>query len=80
MKICETGIIEKNRFIVPEKNGLYFEVDEFLGKNKGLVIAEIEIPDEDYQVLKPDWLGKEVTGDERYYNAYLSSNPFNNWK
>lgn len=80
LKICEPGIIEKNRFIIPEKSGLFYEVDVFFGDNKGLIVAEIEVPYEDYQISKPDWLGKEVTGDIRYYNAFLSSNPFCKWK
>jgi adenylate cyclase len=80
MKICEQGFIEKTRFIVPEKSGLFFEVDEFECENKGLIIAEIELPDEKYEIEIPDWLGKEVTGDVRYYNAFLSANPFLNWE
>lgn len=80
MTLCEPGIIEKKRFVVPESNGLFFEVDEFFGENGGLEIAEIEIPREDYQITKPEWLGQEVTGDSRYYGAFLASNPFKKWK
>ena len=80
LKYCEPGLIEKTRFIIPEKSGLFFEVDEFSGINNGLVIAEIEIPSEDYQISMPDWLGKEVTGDVRYYNVFLSSKPYCDWK
>lgn len=74
--LCEVGAIEKIRYEV--KVGKHIvEVDEFLGLNEGLVIAEIELHDENESFMKPDWLGKEVTGDQRYYNAYLSKFPFN---
>jgi adenylate cyclase len=59
---------------------LFFEVDEFHGDNKGLYLAEIELPTEDTVFIKPDWLGIEVTGEIRYYNAALSKNPYKNWK
>ncbi|WP_378180911.1 CYTH domain-containing protein [Aquimarina sp. SS2-1] len=78
IKICEKGVIEKVRYeILSGKHTI--EVDEFLGKNKGLTIAEIELSDEHEDFLKPDWLGKEVTGDSRYYNAQLSKDPFKSW-
>jgi adenylate cyclase len=80
ISICEPGIIEKQRFIIPEKNELFFEVDQFKGENNGLIIAEIELPDENYKINKPSWIGKEVTGDERFYNVFLSVNPFSKWK
>ena len=54
-------------------------MDEFLGENFGLVIAEIELPFEDFNFEKPSWLGKEVTGDIKYYNSVLSKNPYCNW-
>ena len=76
--LCEKGVIEKTRFEIPEGKHLY-EVDEFYGENEGLIIAEIELTDENEAFEKPDWLGIEVTNDERYYNAYLSKNPFKNW-
>lgn len=78
--ICEPGIIEKTRFIVPEKNGLFFEIDQFARENEGLIIAEIELPGENYSIDCPAWLGKEVTGDERFYNLYLSAKPYSQWK
>ena len=56
-----------------------FEVDEFLGENRGLVVAEVELQHEDEVFEKPDWLGEEVTGVVRYYNSQLSRNPFKNW-
>ena len=78
LMLCEDGIVEKNRFLV--KSGNYiFEVDEFLGDNQGLVIAEIELKDENDLFEKPDWIGKEVTGVIKYYNAVLSKNPYKNW-
>jgi len=55
------------------------EVDVFEGANKGLILAEIELQSETESFEKPNWLGKEVTGDVKYYNAYLSKNPFMNW-
>jgi adenylate cyclase len=80
LEICEPGIIDKTRYIVPEKTGLVFEVDEFYGDNQGLVVAEIELPDENYVFEKPEWLGEEVTGDPKYYNSMLMKNPYKNWK
>lgn len=77
--LCEKGSIDKVRYEVPVSGHLY-EVDVFDGDNKGLVIAEIELQDENEAFEKPAWLGKEVTGDERYYNAYLSNNPYSTWK
>jgi CYTH domain-containing protein len=79
MKLCEKGIIEKVRYIVPYGKHL-FEIDEFLGDNQGLVIAEVELQNENEPFEKPDWLGQEVTGNIRYYNSCLSKNPYNQWK
>ncbi len=78
LKICEPSIIEKVRYIIPV-NELFFEVDEFLGENSGLVIAEIELPFEEFKFDKPSWLGNEVTGDVKYYNSVLAKNPYCNW-
>lgn len=79
LAICEKGIIDKTRYEV--KAGKHtFEVDEFYGDNAGLVIAEVELTDENEAFEKPEWLGQEVTGNERYYNAYLSQKPFATWK
>lgn len=78
LKLCEKGAIEKTRYEV--KSGLHIiEIDEFHGDNEGLIIAEIELENENDSIEKPSWLGKEVTGDERYYNSYLSLNPFKMW-
>ncbi len=79
LQICEPGVIDKTRYIVPEKSGLKFEVDEFYGDNEGLTLAEIELPSEDHPFEKPDWLGEEVTGDVRYFNSMLMKNPFKKW-
>lgn len=79
IQLCENGVIDKIRHEVEIGNHTY-EVDEFFGDNEGLVIAEIELKSEDEAFEKPNWLGQEVTNDERYYNAYLSNNPFKNWK
>jgi len=69
--LCEKGIIEKKRYLI--KSGKHtFEVDEFLGNHTGLIVAEIELDNEHDSFLKPSWLGKEVTGDKRYYNSVLS--------
>jgi len=79
MAICEPGVIEKTRFIVPITKGLIFEVDEFYGENEGLTVAEIELPSEETSFEKPEWLGSEVTGEVKYYNAMLMKNPYKNW-
>ena len=78
LALCEKGAIDKIRYEIKAGNHMY-EVDEFFGKNAGLIIAEIELNDENEAFEKPLWLGTEVTGDERYYNAYLSQKPFNSW-
>lgn len=68
----------KIRHIIDFKNNKW-EVDEFLGDNEGLIIAEIELKDENQEFEKPDWIGTEVTGDEKYYNSNLSVKPFKHW-
>lgn len=78
LAICEKGIIDKIRYEVEVGKHIY-EVDEFFGENAGLIIAEIELKDENEAFEKPFWLGEEVTNDERYYNAYLSKKPFSEW-
>lgn len=79
LELCEKGVIEKIRYLI--KSGKHtFEVDVFLGKNKGLVVAEIELTKENESFAKPSWLGKEVTGNVKYYNSELSKNPYKNWK
>jgi adenylate cyclase len=78
MKIAELGVIDKTRYQVKKGNHTY-EVDEFYGENQGLVVAEIELQNEDESFEKPDWLGEEVTGDKRYYNSMLMKQPFTKW-
>ena len=79
MQLCEPGLIDKTRYLV--KSGTHtFEVDEFHGENDGLVMAEVELGSEDEPYEKPDFIGEEVTGDQRYYNSYLRANPFSLWK
>ncbi len=78
MQLCEQGTINKIRYEIPIGNHIV-EVDEFFGQNKGLIIAEIELNHENEIFSKPSWLGKEVTGDSRYYNSQLSKKPFSLW-
>ena len=78
LSICENGVIDKIRYEIPSGKHTY-EVDVFAGENHGLIIAEIELSAENELFEKPNWLGKEVTGDIKYYNAYLSNNPFGSW-
>lgn len=77
--LCEDGVIDKVRYEIPFGKHLY-EVDVFEGDNKGLIIAEIELEDENESFEKPNWLGAEVTGDDRYYNASLSVSSYKNWQ
>lgn len=76
--LCEQPLIEKVRHRI-EHTGMVWEVDEFLGANAGLVVAEIELASEDQPFDKPDWVGAEVSGDARYYNANLIRHPFSQW-
>lgn len=78
LKLCEPGIIEKDRYLVESENHI-FEVDQFHGQNQGLIVAEIELNSEEDTFSKPLWLGEEVTGDIRYYNSQLSKKPYLNW-
>lgn len=79
LKLCEPGKIEKYRYHI-QVEGHTYEVDEFLGDNEGLTIAEVELEHEEELFEKPYWLGKEVTGDTRYFNSNILTNPFKNWK
>ena len=76
--LCEAGVIDKTRFEVKLGDHI-FEIDEFYGENEGLTMAEIELESETATFKKPNWLGKEVTNDKRYYNSHLSNNPYKNW-
>lgn len=78
LDLCEPGRIAKTRYYI--RRGTHtFEVDEFHGENKGLVIAEIELEEETESFEHPSWLGEEVTGQNKYYNASLSKLPFSKW-
>ena len=79
LKICESGVIDKTRYLV-DCDGHTFEVDEFYGDNEGLVVAEVELSDENEAFTRPSWLGEEVTGDKKYYNSMLMKNHYKNWK
>ena len=78
LKLCKKGIIDKIRYEV-RSNAHVYEVDEFFGDNAGLVVAEIELTSENEVFEKPFWLGKEVTGNIKYYNSKLSTIPFCKW-
>lgn len=77
-RLCEKPQIEKTRRKIPYE-GFVWEVDEFLGENLGLVIAEIELTHEAQPFLQPDWIGREVTGEKRYNNSSLVRNPYSTW-
>ena len=76
--LCEKPIIEKNRYKIPIGDVIW-EVDEFFGVNDGLIVAEVELQSEDQSFAKPEWIGKEVTGDPKYFNANLIARPFSIW-
>ncbi len=78
LMLCEDNMIDKIRYLV-EVGSHTFEVDEFYGENSDLLLAEVELNDEDEEFERPDWLGREVTGNIRYYNSFLSIHPFNTW-
>lgn len=78
LKICEPGLIEKTRYEIVY--GMHiFEVDEFYGDNLGLVVAEVELVSEEEQFAKPEWIGREVTGEAKYYNSMLRKTPYSKW-
>jgi CYTH domain-containing protein len=76
--LCLKPLVEKYRYRL-EYAGQIWEVDEFLGENQGLLLAEVELADADQRIRLPDWAGAEVSHDPRYYNANLVSNPFTKW-
>lgn len=78
LSLCDGPLIEKYRRKISHE-GMLWEVDEFLGENLGLVVAEIELESESQTFAKPSWIGEEVTQDARYYNSNLSINPFSRW-
>ncbi|MGB5623544.1 MAG: CYTH domain-containing protein [Gammaproteobacteria bacterium] len=75
---CSGRTVEKRRHHL-EYGGQHWEIDEFLGANAGLVVAEIELESEDQSFAQPQWLGAEVTGDARYYNLMLADRPYRSW-
>lgn len=76
--LAEKPLIEKYRYRIPY-HGLIWEIDEFLGENQGLILAEVELISETQAIRLPDWIGREVTGDPRYYNTSLVERPFSRW-
>lgn len=78
LSICQPGVIDKTRYLVALDKHTY-EVDEFYGENIGLTVAEVELTAEDETFTTPEWLAEEVTGDVKYYNSMLMSNPFTKW-
>lgn len=77
-EFCLGQVIQKTRYRLP-LDGHVWEIDVFHGANEGLVLAEIELENEQESFTLPDWIGTEVSGDKRYYNSYLSQNPYRNW-
>lgn len=77
-ELCGHPLIEKKRYKINHK-GFIWEIDEFSGENKGLILAEIELESEEQTFTKPSWVGKEVSGDPRYYNSNLARAPFTSW-
>ena len=77
--LCIPPILEKNRYVV-EIEGLTWEVDVFMGVNEGLIVAEVELEESGQKIIFPEWIGKEITDDKRYYNASLVGHPYCNWK
>jgi len=76
--LCKKPLIEKKRYTF-KQNSVTWEVDEFEGDNEGLVVAEVELEDENQVIILPNWIGKEVTGKAQYYNASLVKKPFSKW-
>ncbi|MCX7772013.1 MAG: CYTH domain-containing protein [Clostridia bacterium] len=79
LSLCERPLLEKYRYKI-DHEGMVWEIDEFLGENDGLVVAELELEAEDQPYQKPDWVGEEVTYDPRYYNSALIRHPYSEWR
>ena len=77
-ELCEHPLIDKTRYRI-EHEGLVWEVDEFHGDNEGLVVAEVELADENQEISLPSWIGEEVSGDPRYFNSNLVAHPYSRW-
>lgn len=78
-RLCEPGAIEKERYLVPAGKHTW-EVDVFHGANEGLILAEVELSAEEEEFIRPAWLGREVSGDRRFYNSSLTKHPFSEFK
>ena len=78
LKLCDGPVIQKVRYAVVY-NGFKWKIDEFLGENAGLIIAEVELEREDQPFERPDWLGREVTEDPRYFNSNFAATPYSTW-
>ena len=76
--LCKKPLIEKTRYLV-NYCGFTWEIDEFEGENKGLLVAEIELQYPEQEFEKPSWIGREVTGESRYFNARLVDTPYSKW-
>ncbi|NMF83814.1 CYTH domain-containing protein [Nodosilinea sp. P-1105] len=76
--LCQPPLIQKYRYRIPLEN-VVWEVDEFLGDNQGLILAEVELQTPDQPVPRPSWIGQEVSGDPRYFNSNLARHPFSHW-
>lgn len=76
--LCQPPLIEKTRYRLPLGN-VVWEIDEFLGENQGLIVAEVELTSPDQVIDLPDWIGAEVSYDPRYQNSNLARHPFRNW-
>jgi len=77
-RLCTAGLVEKTRYRVPHED-LVWEIDVFEGANAGLIVAEVELASEDQAVALPEWVGEEVTHDERYLNTHLAQRPYCTW-
>ena len=77
--LCEKTLIEKHRYHISYAGHLW-EIDIFSGDNAGLVVAEVELEDENEAFSMPAWIGKEVSNDPRYYNVCLVKHPYKDWK
>lgn len=76
--LCDKPLIDKVRYLIKHENHVW-EIDVFSGDNDGLTVAEVELKNKDEKFIKPDWLGEEVSDDERYYNVCLVKHPFKDW-
>lgn len=77
--LCDRPLIEKTRYKL-KLGEMVWEIDQFMGENEGLIVAEVELEEENQQIDLPDWIGEEVTEDGRYYNSNLVKYPYSHWK